>query len=165
MSLRMSSICALDGCFGWTRRAGAMDAHDAPLGYAKTRWVLRSKVEAMQRYVEDLRQSPKPVKRSQCVTRVRPNEATLEVCDESFKAAHEHLAKANANRHVDTGVMSMVCRHDIPIFFANIYTPGERQFYALALVKELFEHLPPDWVVGVMYDIGCQLEASMMKVR
>ncbi|KAF9514047.1 hypothetical protein BS47DRAFT_1372378 [Hydnum rufescens UP504] len=36
-------------------------------------------------------------------------------------------------------------------------TPGEAQYYALALLDELFK-------VGVLYDIGCQLHRSIVKV-
>ncbi|EJD38988.1 hypothetical protein AURDEDRAFT_19055, partial [Auricularia subglabra TFB-10046 SS5] len=42
-------------------------------------------------------------------------------------------------------------------------SPGERQHYALALLRKLGEHLPVDWLVGVLYDIGCQLARSMAK--
>ncbi|KAG1723251.1 uncharacterized protein EDB91DRAFT_1087876 [Suillus paluster] len=40
---------------------------------------------------------------------------------------------------------------------------GEKQHYSLALVKQLFNHLPPDMMVGLLYDIGCQLEHSCRK--
>ncbi|KAI6041026.1 hypothetical protein EDC04DRAFT_2867374 [Pisolithus marmoratus] len=40
---------------------------------------------------------------------------------------------------------------------------GEKQHYALALVKKLFEHLPSTMTVGLLYDIGCQLECSCYK--
>ncbi|KII96213.1 hypothetical protein PLICRDRAFT_99056 [Plicaturopsis crispa FD-325 SS-3] len=42
-------------------------------------------------------------------------------------------------------------------------TAGERQYYALALIKRLFEHLPPTMTVGILYDIGCQLHRSCAK--
>jgi len=41
---------------------------------------------------------------------------------------------------------------------------GEWQYYALALIKALFLHLPSDWVVALLYDVACQLERSMHKV-
>ena len=41
---------------------------------------------------------------------------------------------------------------------------GERQYYVLALIKALFQHLPDDWVIGLLYDVACQLERSMRKV-
>ncbi|KAI5988460.1 hypothetical protein F5J12DRAFT_907689 [Pisolithus orientalis] len=40
---------------------------------------------------------------------------------------------------------------------------GERQHYALALIKSLFGHLPDNFCIGLLYDIGCQLEQSCRK--
>jgi hypothetical protein len=34
----------------------------------------------------------------------------------------------------DTGMMALVCRHDIPLFLANVDTPGEQQKYAAAVL-------------------------------
>ena len=42
---------------------------------------------------------------------------------------------------------------------------GERQYYALALIKVLFRHLPNNWTIGLLYDVACQLERSMRKVH
>ncbi|KII82726.1 hypothetical protein PLICRDRAFT_120380 [Plicaturopsis crispa FD-325 SS-3] len=42
-------------------------------------------------------------------------------------------------------------------------TAGDRQYYALALIKKFFEHLPPSMTVGILYDIGCQLHRSCVK--
>ncbi|KAG1803124.1 uncharacterized protein BJ212DRAFT_1285390 [Suillus subaureus] len=40
---------------------------------------------------------------------------------------------------------------------------GKKQYYSLALVKRLFEHLPPNMLVRLLYNIGCQLERSCQK--
>ncbi|EJD47377.1 hypothetical protein AURDEDRAFT_44516, partial [Auricularia subglabra TFB-10046 SS5] len=42
-------------------------------------------------------------------------------------------------------------------------TPGERQHYALALLRMLAQELPKTWHVGVLYDIGCQISRSIEK--
>lgn len=42
----------------------------------------------------------------------------------------------------DRGIMALVCRHDIPLFFANIDTPGEQQKYGVALLEHLFSLIP-----------------------
>ena len=42
-------------------------------------------------------------------------------------------------------------------------TAGEKQFYAIALIRKLFSHLPLAATVGVLYDIGCQLHRSALK--
>jgi len=60
--------------------------------------------------------------------------------------------------------MALVCRHDHPLLLANMNSAGERQHYALALLRELFRQLPNDWNIGLLYDIACQLRRSMQKV-
>jgi hypothetical protein len=64
----------------------------------------------------------------------------------------------------DTGVMALICRHDIPLFFANIDTPGEQQKYAVALIDHLFTLLPPRATVVALYDVGCILSRSLDQV-
>jgi Kyakuja-Dileera-Zisupton transposase len=89
--------------------------------------------------------------------------AVLDGCLESFTAADEKRTKANTKFFADTGVMVLACRHDQPLFLANMTTPGERQFYALALLEKLFSFIPSDVEVGVLYDVACQLERSCHK--
>lgn len=62
------------------------------------------------------------------------------------------------------GLMALVCRHDIPIFFANIDSPGEQQKYSVALIEALFNGLPATATVLVLYDIGCVLDRSLTLV-
>ncbi|EJD41839.1 hypothetical protein AURDEDRAFT_68243 [Auricularia subglabra TFB-10046 SS5] len=42
-------------------------------------------------------------------------------------------------------------------------TPGERQHFALALLRKFGGELPWSWHIGVLYDIGCQLARSVEK--
>ena len=88
----------------------------------------------------------------------------LDDCEKSFKAAQELVAKASTAFYADTALMALICRHDEVLWLANVTTAGERQFYALALLRRLFSHLPSDWHIGVLYDIGCQLDRSLAKV-
>ena len=87
-----------------------------------------------------------------------PNEA-IDACEKSHYAAKDDH-KAN-DFFDDQGIMSLVCRHDVPLFFANVDTPGEEQKYAVALIKHLFSLLPPEATVIVLYDIGCVLDRSL----
>ena len=57
--------------------------------------------------------------------------------------------------------MSIICRHDIPLFFANIDTPGEQQKYAVTLLKRVLSLLPPHATVTLLYDLGCVLDCSL----
>ena len=64
----------------------------------------------------------------------------------------------------DTGVMALICRHDIPLFFANIDTPGEQQKYSIALIEQLFIFLPMTATVAIMYNIGCMIKQLITQV-
>ncbi|KAI6037738.1 hypothetical protein EDC04DRAFT_2868587 [Pisolithus marmoratus] len=59
--------------------------------------------------------------------------------------------------------MALLCHHDHVIHLANMTSPGEKQHCALALIKSLFGHLPSNFHIGLLYDIGCQLEQSCRK--
>ena len=60
--------------------------------------------------------------------------------------------------------MAILCCHDRLLFLVNMTSAGEHQYYALALIKALFQHLPDKWVTGLLYNVACQLERSMRKV-
>jgi hypothetical protein len=38
-----------------------------------------------------------------------------------------------------------------------MWTARKKHFNALALIVAVFEHVPKDWRVGLLYDIACQL--------
>lgn len=63
----------------------------------------------------------------------------------------------------DTGVMALLCHHDRILWLVNMTSAGEKQHYALALIRRWFKHLPSNFKVGLLYDIGCQLERSCCK--
>src|SRR6266436_8013877 len=62
------------------------------------------------------------------------------------------------------GLMACACHHDIPLFLCDIRTPGEQQHFAIALIGVLFQHLPLSATVGCLYNIGCVLDHSILKV-
>ena len=49
------------------------------------------------------------------------------------------------------------------LYRVHMTTTGERQYYTLALLKELFDQLPPNVTAGVLYDIGCTTHRSCVK--
>jgi hypothetical protein len=61
--------------------------------------------------------------------------------------------------------MDLVCCHDIPLFFANIDTPGEQQKYAIALLEHLFSFLLQAATLVSLYDVGCVLDQILKMVR
>jgi hypothetical protein len=89
-----------------------------------------------------------------------PNEA-IDDCEKTQKAADGNRQKTAMEHFDDTGLMALVCHHDIPLFFANIDTPGEQQKYAIALVNHLFSLLPSQATVYLLYDVGCVLDRSL----
>ncbi|KJA22000.1 hypothetical protein HYPSUDRAFT_67307 [Hypholoma sublateritium FD-334 SS-4] len=90
-----------------------------------------------------------------------PDEA-IDECEESYEAAEGDKKRNHAeNRYSDMGWMSLICRHDIPLFFANIDTPGEQQKYAVALITWFSKFIPSHSTMTVLYDIGCVLDRSV----
>ncbi|KAG0696429.1 hypothetical protein DFH29DRAFT_984613 [Suillus ampliporus] len=89
--------------------------------------------------------------------------SVLNGCGDSFIAADEKREKASTRFFTDTGLMALLCRHDRVLWVANLTSAGEKQHYALALLDRLFKHLPAQMTIGLLYDIGCQLERSCRK--
>ncbi|KAI5981055.1 hypothetical protein EDC04DRAFT_2916960 [Pisolithus marmoratus] len=91
-----------------------------------------------------------------------PDEA-IDQCEASYEAMDGQKQKASTDGFDDTGLMALICRHDIPLFFANIDTPGEQQKYSVTLIDHLFSLLPPQANVVVLYDVGCVLARSLCR--
>ncbi|KAF9517444.1 hypothetical protein BS47DRAFT_1359705 [Hydnum rufescens UP504] len=72
--------------------------------------------------------------------------------------------KTPGERFSDTGVMAGVCRHDRVVMWVNMWTPGEQQFYALALIDVIMAELPmhcilkwnllPRWIPRIVFGIS-----------
>ena len=89
----------------------------------------------------------------------------IDQCEASYDAADGNKQKATMECFDDTGIMALICCHDIPLFFANIDTPSEQQKFSIALIEHLFAFLPPSATVVVLYDVRCILARSLEKVR
>jgi hypothetical protein len=94
-----------------------------------------------------------------------PDEA-IDDCEDAYEAADGDKKKATVGdaRYDDYGWMSLVCRHDIPLFFANIDTPGEQQKYCVSLILWFVKHVPKNATFSILYDIGCVVDRSIQKV-
>ncbi|KAJ7585718.1 hypothetical protein C8J56DRAFT_788625, partial [Mycena floridula] len=96
-------------------------------------------------------------------------ESAIQACHDSHHAAKGDIAgdsettNGKGMEFDDKGVMAFVCRHDIPLFFANIDTPGEQQKYSIALIQFFFLLIPLIATVFILYDIGCVLDVSINK--
>ena len=114
-------------------------------------------VDAAGKRIEKVRRRPPQPYKS------KVPDAALDQCDDSHTAASANKAKTG-DLFDDKGVGALVCRHDIPLIFVNIDTPGEQQKYAVAFIDHLYSMLLPNASVVVLYDIGCVLDRSVQMV-
>ncbi|KAF8444153.1 hypothetical protein L210DRAFT_3611346 [Boletus edulis BED1] len=143
---------ATDGNFHHRHRRSA---GDSPAFYDPAYFLPKSEVDAMGTRIQEQRK--KPPKRGQSKV---PDEA-LDSCESSYEAADGKKQKTSMESFDDTGLMALICRHDIPLFFANIDSPGEQQKYSLALLARLFSLLPTSANVIALYDVGCTLDRTI----
>jgi len=146
---------ATDGNFHHRHRRSA---GDSPSFYEPSYFIPKAQVDAVGRCIDRARRHP--AKSSQSAV---PDEA-IDQCEDSYEAADGQKRKAAMDNFDDTGLMALICRHDIPLFFANIDMPGEQQKYSVALISHLFSFLPQQANVVVLYDVGCVLSRSLSRV-
>ncbi|KAJ7075051.1 hypothetical protein C8R43DRAFT_1143831 [Mycena crocata] len=94
---------------------------------------------------------------------LKVSRSVLNDCESSFKAADEKREKASTRFFDDTGIMALLCHHDRVLWLVNMRTAGEKQYHMLVLLETLFQQLPADIRVGILYDIACQLHCSCVK--
>ncbi|KAG6374455.1 hypothetical protein JVT61DRAFT_4497 [Boletus reticuloceps] len=143
---------ATDGNFHHRHRrsAGA-----GSIFYDPVYFIPKAQVDAMGQHISKARRRPARQRQTQV-----PDTA-VDQCESSYEAADGKKQKAAMESFDDTGVMALICRHDIPLFFANIDSPGEQQKYCISLIEHLFSFLPSVATVTVFYDIGCVTERSL----
>ena len=158
----MDNIVCLDACFTQKR---CQSKRDPPHNHPASVFLSEADVKSMEEFVD----SKRPTKESWSTAKdgyegpLKVPNSVLNECEESFVAADEMRQKASTQFFSDTGVMALLCRHDRVLWLANMTSAGERQYYALALLHQLFEHLPLHVRIGVLYDIGCKLHRSCVK--
>jgi hypothetical protein len=67
-----------------------------------------------------------------------PDEA-LDACEESYHAAKGDSEGHSSEKFDSNGVMAVVCRHDIPILFINVDTPGNDKLVASLFTNQLVQ--------------------------
>ncbi|KIJ30560.1 hypothetical protein M422DRAFT_267904 [Sphaerobolus stellatus SS14] len=150
-------LVCIDGNFTQKCLKGKYD--DPMLRHPQSHFIPEEELDQMEKLVEELRMKNKGKRHYKTTV----PEEVLDECEESFIAAQAKIAKASAKHYADTGLMALLCRHDRVLWVVNLTSAGEKQFYAYALIKRLFKDLPQDWNVGLLYDIACQLQRSMLK--
>ncbi|KAL0571576.1 hypothetical protein V5O48_010382 [Marasmius crinis-equi] len=174
--LDFDAIVCLDACF--TQKHNKSRARDPMKQHPDSAFLEEAELEAAEVYVETLRPSRTKSKQGSDSSdpelereeeedgyegAMKVPRSALRGCNESFTAADERRQKASTQFFDCTGLMALLCRHDRVLWIANMTSAGEKQFYVIALLRKLFEHLPEDFEVGLLYDIGCQLDHSCDK--
>lgn len=166
MIYRADFIASLDACFTQKRCASNKGTGHGPANHhPETVFLSEAEISAMKAWVESLR-PPKAAKEGApdgYEHAMKVPTSVLDGCLDSFTAADQKRVKASTKFFADTGLMALLCRHDRVLWIANMTTAGERQYYALALVQKLFQNIPSTMTVGLLYDIGCQLDRSCQK--
>ncbi|KAG6884437.1 hypothetical protein C0992_006324, partial [Termitomyces sp. T32_za158] len=132
-------------------------AGDSPHFYEPTYILSKEFVDNVGARMDKLRTTRKPRPPRKPLV---PDEAINE-CESSHTAGKGSNIKTNMEKFDDGGLMALVCRHNIPIFLANIDTPGEQQKYSVAMIEYLFSFIPPSATLAVLYDVGCVLDRSL----
>ncbi|OJT12711.1 hypothetical protein TRAPUB_10739 [Trametes pubescens] len=143
---------ALDATFSQRHN---ISAGESPWFYEPKFFLSKEEVDAVGIRITAARKKPAHKHDSQVP------EAALDQCEKSYQAADEKKEKTHGTKFDDTGLMALVCRHDIVLFLANVDTPGEQQKYGIALLERLFQHVPAEATVAAFYDIGCVLDRSI----
>ncbi|KAJ8508215.1 hypothetical protein ONZ45_g9480 [Pleurotus djamor] len=147
---------AVDGNFHHRRRKGAADA---PSSYLPDFIIPEEQVDIVGQRIASAQSN----KGKDKPNRSRVPDVAVDECQHSYIAANGNIAKSDGKAFDSHGLMALVCRHDIPLFAANINTPGEGQKYAVSLIEHFFEHIPSASNVVVLYDVGCVLDRSLHK--
>lgn len=165
----------LDACFTHKHNSTA-GGRDPSRLHPNTFFIPEAELVAWKEFVEERRptKTKQPAKKRQkpaadntieedhCEEGLRVPKSVFDSCLASFTAADEARVKGSTQFFDVRGKMTLLCRHDRPLFAANMNTAGEGQFYTFALLGKLYEHLPPTTTVRLLYDVACQLHRSCM---
>lgn len=156
MSLKHPSgadvVLAVDGNFSHRHNAAAGDCPD--FGSTPQHFISAKVVRSVRKRLERARRGAARPYHGEV-----PEEA-VRGCGDAHEAGRPERSKTKGSKFDDKGVMVLICRHDTPLFLANIDTPGEGQQYAIALLETAMKHLPASATVFLLYDIACQLSHS-----
>ncbi|KAG2109214.1 hypothetical protein DEU56DRAFT_874510 [Suillus clintonianus] len=153
-------IVCIDACFTQKRSANPRGAAGSdPPNPTPSFFVPTDDLKAMEDFVERCRRDRRQARTS----RAEPDEDGYEEGMRIPVSVLNGWRRRVLSFFTDTGLMALVCRHDRVLWIANLTSAGEKQHYALALLDRLFKHIPTQMTIGLLYDIGCQLERSCRK--
>jgi hypothetical protein len=162
----------VDACF--TQKHNDQHGKDPRRIHPDTFFIDPEKVKEMEDYVESVRCDRKTKRPRQQENEgdtednfIEPGmkipKSVLDGCNTSFIASDESRSKSRAKGYDEHTLAGMFCPHGNSLFMVTMNSLGEKQHYILVLLKNLFENLPKDWMVGFLYDVACQLERSCLK--
>ncbi|KAG6847439.1 hypothetical protein H0H93_008097 [Arthromyces matolae] len=162
------AIVCIDACFTQKRNKGSRDPVRI---HPRSVFVPESDAERTAHYVESIRPPRSATNKRQRNQDKEDKEdgfegslkvptSVLDACEAGFTAADDARVKASTQFFDDTALMAILCRHDRVLWIVNMRSAGEKQHYVLVLIETLFQHLPLKFTIGLLYDIGCQLERS-----
>ncbi|KAJ7687669.1 hypothetical protein B0H16DRAFT_1670060 [Mycena metata] len=151
-------VC-IDACFTQKKKKSQ---RDPPKFHHNTHFVPESVASQTEEYVDSVRQQQKKKTK-------RPK--TTEMVDEEEDGYEHGLLLPRSvidgceatDFFEDTAVMALLCRHDRVLWVVNMHSAGEKQFNVVALMETLFQHLPHNIRVGLLYDVACTFERSCRK--
>ncbi|KAJ7704889.1 hypothetical protein B0H17DRAFT_1156918 [Mycena rosella] len=156
------NVC-IDACFTQKKRKSPCDP---PCTHPQTHFVPEDTAVRTEAYVDDVWQvEEKRPKRRKAM------EDTLDAEDGyehpqlllPRSAADEKREKASTKFFEETAIMGLLCRHDRVLWLVNMHSAGEKKFYVIALMETLFQHLPRNITVGLLYDVACSFERTCRK--
>jgi len=150
-------VC-VDGNFNHRHLRGI---RQIPQDYDPQYFIPKSTVDEVGQRLDEMRNKPPPKEPKR---KAKACDAAIDDCEDSHTAGRGSNTKTKMDRFDAGGVMALVCRHDIPLFLANIDTPGEHQKYAMSLIEHLLKLVPNTATLSIFYDIGCVLHRSIIKV-
>ncbi|KAJ3817231.1 hypothetical protein F5880DRAFT_1631011 [Lentinula raphanica] len=143
-------VVNIDACY--TQKHSSKGGRDPPRMHPDSFFIPEEDVKAWKRYVDTVRPSKQ---------RTRPPKKQPRMNADTQE--DDHIEDGSTRFFDVTANMTLLCRHDRPLFSTNIDTAGEGQHFVFALLSKLFEHLPPHVGVRFLYDIGCQFHRSCEK--
>ncbi|KAJ7116162.1 hypothetical protein C8R43DRAFT_1091280 [Mycena crocata] len=171
-SLIADLLVCIDACF---TQKGNKAGRDPLKTHPNTHFVPEDVAARTEAYVDAVRNGSGTRKRQRATVQEVEEEdgyddpalplprSVLDGCEASFKAADEKREKASTQYFQDTAVMALLCRHDRVLWLVNMHSAGEKQFNVVLLMETLFQHLPPEITVGLLYDVACSMERSCRK--
>ncbi|KAJ7688278.1 hypothetical protein B0H17DRAFT_1135733 [Mycena rosella] len=159
-SVIADALVCIDACFAQKRNTRTVDS---PKTHPTTHFVYEGLSAQMQDYVDPTVVEVEDKRDDYEHPALLLPPSVLNGCKSSFKAADERREKASTQFYEDTALMALLCRHDRFLWLVNMRCVGEKQFYMYLLIETLFQHLPPNIMVGLLYNVMCQLERSARK--